>query len=322
MKKLFSVSVFLSLLFLLYLQTQAEVPQMINYQGKLTTPSGGCLNDTVQMTFAIYPDTNVGTSADWTETQDSVVVKDGVFSVLLGSVDSIPASVFDGNVKYLGVQVESDPEMRPLKPMVSVAYAYRAGSVNGGAGGGWVDDGTVVRLETGTDSVGIGTTNPTEKLDVIGNIHASGTITSGSSITIDGANDKITASSGTIDFDDENLVTTGKATIGPGHTNTGTNAFVAGRDNTASWEYTTVGGGYRNTASGGYATVGGGYADTASGEDATVGGGYENVASGIGATVGGGIGNTASGSRATVGGGTANTASGWAATIRGVIITL
>ncbi|MDI6792948.1 MAG: tail fiber domain-containing protein [bacterium] len=60
--------------------------------------------------------------------------------------------------------------------------------------------------------MGIGTTSPGEKLDVAGNIHASGSIVSGSSITIDGATDKITASGGTLSFDDENLVTTGTVT--------------------------------------------------------------------------------------------------------------
>jgi len=117
------------------------------------------------MTFSIYPDT-LSPLAEWTETQDSVVVKEGIFNVLLGSVDSIPASVFSGSIKYLGVQVESDPEMTPLKPMVSVAYAYRAGAVDGGPGSGWVDDGTVVRLETDTDYVGIGTPTPGNKLHV------------------------------------------------------------------------------------------------------------------------------------------------------------
>ena len=37
-----------------------------------------------------------------------------------------------------------------------------------GAAGGWVDDGTVVRLGTSTDNVGIGTTGPGYKLDVQG----------------------------------------------------------------------------------------------------------------------------------------------------------
>jgi hypothetical protein len=47
----------------------------------------------------------------------------------------------------------------------------------GAGGGGWVDDGTVVRLETSTDSVGIGTTSPNSKLDVAGNIAYSGELT-------------------------------------------------------------------------------------------------------------------------------------------------
>jgi hypothetical protein len=152
----------------------ADVPHMISYQGKLTTASGGCLNDTVQMTFSIYPDT-LGSPADWTETQTEVVVKEGIFNVLLGAVDTIPQAVFDGSVKYLGVQVEADPEMRPLKPMVSVPYAYRAGTADiGGDAGGWVDDGGVVRLETDTDQVGIGTATPEAKLDVNDRIRVAG----------------------------------------------------------------------------------------------------------------------------------------------------
>ncbi|MHC4591356.1 MAG: beta strand repeat-containing protein, partial [Planctomycetota bacterium] len=153
-------------------------------------------------------------------------------------------------------------------------------AATGGGGGGWTDDGDVVRLETSEDSVGIGTATPTEKLEVDGNIKASGTITSGSSITIDGSADKITATSGTIDFDDENILTTGKATIGPGHANTGSNSFVAGESNTASGDRATVGGGRWNVASAAYATVGGGTRDTASGVFATVPGGAENTAGG------------------------------------------
>jgi hypothetical protein len=114
-----------TVIFFLCSLSSADVPHMINYQGKLTTATGGCLNDTVSMTFTIYSD-DQGTVVDWTETQNSVIVKEGIFNVLLGSANSISASVFDGSIKYLGVQVESDPEMRPLKPMVSVPYSYRA----------------------------------------------------------------------------------------------------------------------------------------------------------------------------------------------------
>ncbi len=107
----------------------ADVPHMITYSGYVTKVHGGPLNGTFQLTFSIYPDTS-GSPADWTETQPEVVVKQGLFSVLLGSVNPIPPSAFDGSIKYLGVQVESDPEMRPLTPVVSVAYAYRAASAD------------------------------------------------------------------------------------------------------------------------------------------------------------------------------------------------
>ena len=106
----------------------ADVPQMINYQGKITSPAGALIDSAVQMTFTIYHDSTGGITL-WADTLDSVVVEKGVFSVLLGSGSPIPDSVFDGNTKYLGVQVGADPEMRPLKPMVSVAYSFRTGNV-------------------------------------------------------------------------------------------------------------------------------------------------------------------------------------------------
>jgi hypothetical protein len=131
LRKSFVFVVMGTVMFLLAATSSAQVPTLMSYQGKLTSASGGCVNDTVQMTFTIYAD-SFGTTSEWTETQTEVVVREGVFSVLLGSVNHIPGgdTVFDGSIKYLGVQVESDPEMEPLKPMVSVAYAHRAGGVD------------------------------------------------------------------------------------------------------------------------------------------------------------------------------------------------
>jgi hypothetical protein len=48
--------------------------------------------------------------------------------------------------------------------------AWIASDDETGSGGGWVDDGSVVRLATGTDLVGIGTAAPAEKLHVNGDI--------------------------------------------------------------------------------------------------------------------------------------------------------
>jgi hypothetical protein len=312
-----------TVIFFLCSISSADVPDSINYQGKLTTASGGCLNGTVQMTFTIYADES-GTVSEWSETQTQVEVKEGIFNVLLGSVNPVPDTVFDGNVKYLGVQVESDPEMSPLKPMVSVGYAFRSAesdtadfSLSGAPDDDWDIDTAGFNVYRLTGNVGIGTPSPGEKLEVVGNVHASGSITSGTSLTIDGTNDKITATSGTIDFDDENLVTTGKATIGPGHTNAGFYAFAAGQNNTTAGWNPTVGGGRDNMAGGDGSTVGGGVDDTASGTFSTVGGGAVNVARGQHSTAGGGNVNLASGNYSTVSGGAYGTASGNCSTVPG-----
>jgi hypothetical protein len=201
--------------------------------------------------------------------------------------------------------------------------AWAAANDDTGTHSGWVDDGNVIRLETAADSVGIGTASPSERLEVAGNIKATGTVRSGASMVIDGVNDRITATSGTIDFDDENLTTTGKASIGPNHTNTGIYAFVAGSNNVARGDYATVAGGGgvstsdSNSAAGAYAAVGGGRRNTAGGVGAAVGGGHSNTASQDYATVGGGQGNMASSGSATVGGGWNNTSSGGLSTVAG-----
>lgn len=120
--------------------SQAAVPDSINYQGKLTRAGGGPVNGTFDLTFSIYLD-DLGSPADWTETQPQVEVEHGVFSVLLGSVNPISASLFDGSVKYLGVKVQDDPEeMRPLKPMVTTSYAFHSQEADQAANADMLDD--------------------------------------------------------------------------------------------------------------------------------------------------------------------------------------
>ncbi len=65
------------------------------------------------------------------------------------------------------------------------------------------------KLAVANGKVGIGVPNPTVALDVAGDIHASGKLIIGNTITIDDATNAITSTSGTISFDDENLVTSG-----------------------------------------------------------------------------------------------------------------
>jgi hypothetical protein len=131
----------------------AGVPQMINYQGKITTPAGALVDTTVGMTFTIYDDSSSG-NVLWADTLDSVAVEKGIFSVLLGSVNPIPDSVFDGNVRYLGTKVGTDTEMSPRKAMVSVPYALRTGG-----DGDWTISGSDIYSAV-SGNVGIGTSTP------------------------------------------------------------------------------------------------------------------------------------------------------------------
>lgn len=88
------------------------------------------------------------------------------------------------------------------------------------------------------------------------------------------------------------------------------NDFQGSRDDpsqSASGEYSLIGGGQNNTASGDWSSVIGGYENTASGQYATVGGGTSNVATGTGSAIVGGKNNINAGTYAIIGGGSDNT---------------
>src|SRR5688572_29860291 len=69
--------------------TQAQVPQIMSYQGVLTDSGDGPVpNGNYNFSFRIYS-VSTGGSALWTEAQSNVPVTRGTFSVLLGSSASL-----------------------------------------------------------------------------------------------------------------------------------------------------------------------------------------------------------------------------------------
>ena len=232
------------------------------------------------------------------------------------AVDAVTSEkVADGSILFADVGQNGAATGQVLK-WDGAAWVAANDNTGAGGGGGWVDDGSVLRLETGADSVGIGTEAPQAKLDVDGGIHAAGSIRSGNSLVIDGPNERITAAGGTIDFEDDNLVTIGKATIGDNE-NTGVASFVVGEGNSVNADYSSIGGGRNNRVDGQYSVVGGGYGNRAD-EFATVAGGGRNFARGRFSFIGGGGSlepwpsgaNRADGEYAVIGGGNNNWVTG------------
>jgi hypothetical protein len=122
-------SVLLSGLSMVY----AQPSYTMNYQGKLTNNSGLAVADgTYAIEFKLYTQASGGV-AIWTETRsggDEVTVRNGLFSVMLGSVTSL-ASVNFNQPLYLGVNVESDGEMTPRKALGTVPSAFEAKQLGG-----------------------------------------------------------------------------------------------------------------------------------------------------------------------------------------------
>ncbi len=109
---------------------QANIPQIVNYRGRVVDSSGAPLDTTVVITFRIY-DAPTSGSLLWEETHPAVSVENGLFSVGLGSRDpvnnGVGPDVFDGpQSRYLAIQIGADPEISPRTQFTASPYAHLA----------------------------------------------------------------------------------------------------------------------------------------------------------------------------------------------------
>ena len=312
------------------------IPQMLSYQGKLTDTLGQPVpNGNYQLTFRLYTQPTGG-SAIWSEPQ-TIVVKSGLFSALLGAVTPI-GSLPDAGALYLSLQVAADPELSPRLRIASAAYAYlseRAANAD---------------LLQGKDTAALDAryVNEGQASSITSNMMVDGTIaaadlgqmgaSSGQVMKWNGSawaprNDSVGSGGGgdnawVRNGSDSVLYTIHELGVARGgasnvlygnqaftHVNLGVQCTTG--TSGQNYNYSTVGGGYGNIASYYYSTVAGGWQNTVSGYEATVGGGHYNSASNTAAVVGGGYSDTASGTFATVAGGDQNRASGSYAAVAG-----
>jgi hypothetical protein len=127
------------------------VPYKMNFQGRLTDASGNAMpNGTYNMKFRIYDALTAGTQ-QWTETRANsaatgVTVTNGLFSVQLGDVTSLPASIFTNQNLYFEIELptpatatcstgscESYTEgpMGPRNKLGTSAYAFNSDTLDG-----------------------------------------------------------------------------------------------------------------------------------------------------------------------------------------------
>jgi hypothetical protein len=113
----------------------ADVPMLLNYQGRLTDSTGAPENGKFTMDFAVF-DAEIGgnqlpVGSPWSETHPSVEVVNGVFNVPLGSVTALPPTLFTGGpsdaagpLRFLEVTVNGQV-LSPRRRVVSAPYAIQ-----------------------------------------------------------------------------------------------------------------------------------------------------------------------------------------------------
>lgn len=159
-------------------EAEANIPQLINFQGALRQPNGDPVADgSYSVTFKIYGVANGG-SAIWQESQ-SVATSNGVFNVLLGAVAPLPDTLFKDSTRFLGITVSPDGEMTPRHRLVSTGYAFSIPGYEVSGDNIILVKGTPALAKFGDStgqvmrlggSVGIGTVSPQSKMDVEGSV--------------------------------------------------------------------------------------------------------------------------------------------------------
>ena len=112
-------------------QTVFAAPALMNYQGVLTNLSGQAVTDSVTMNFEIWDDETNGSSI-WSELHSEVTLQNGVYSVILGSVntETLTSDLFADDVRWLEVTVNGEI-LSPRQRITSVAYAHNADLLDG-----------------------------------------------------------------------------------------------------------------------------------------------------------------------------------------------
>lgn len=317
------------------------VPNSMNFQGRLATPNGNPVpNGTYSIRFSLW-DTLTGGTEKWNKIVANVNVKNGTFAVTL---DAFPAGTFNGN-RWLEIKIGSDTALTPRQPIVTVPYAFKAGSVSDSAiTGASIANGTLTATNFPANffnstawllSGNSGINPATQFLGTTDNQSLNLRVNNRRAVRYQYAENTATAGSefrsiNTLGGSEVNTIAAGVVggTIAGGGKNgfNGTNAindlrgdfgFIGGGLNNLLFDVGgVVAGGSNNIGQGNYSFLGGGTGNNTQGTTSVIAGGSSNYASGTYSTIGGGDFNQAVGDHATVTGG-GNNVSGFFGTVGG-----
>jgi len=108
------------------ISVNADVPQLINYQGRLTDDSGEPVDGSILINFKIYG-SETGEDSLWWSGYQTVLVESGFFNYQLGSNNPIPPDFFGpGSEPFLGIKISTDPEITPRTPITSSAFTWHS----------------------------------------------------------------------------------------------------------------------------------------------------------------------------------------------------
>lgn len=107
-----------------------SAPRWINYQGRLTTPTGAIVPDGAKNAeFKLFTSLSGGTEV-WTETK-SISIKQGVFTTQLGNSTPLDPELFESRL-WLQVSLDGQP-IGPRQEFGAVGFAMMAHTVPDGA---------------------------------------------------------------------------------------------------------------------------------------------------------------------------------------------
>jgi len=315
----------------------ADVPETINYQGRLTNHLGVPISGTYPMVFTIY-DAESGGNVKWTESHTGVPINEGLFSVILGNGNPpkpILDTVFNERDRWLEIAVDGNV-ISPRTPFTSVAYAKATpwwtvidsvlytkrywGIARGGVDNEIYGDSFQTVVNFGVESIAGDEDLISKYITISGGFDqwAAGsysTIAGGSGNTIRGTSCAIGGGQGNWMNSD-----THGSTIGGGSGNSivhflgdaSTIGGGSGNNIDADEGGCTIGGGRSNNINypGDKSTIAGGSGNSASHKYCSIGGGNGNSTEAIGGTISGGHSNTTQGIYAMIPGGSSNTAAG------------